>query len=59
MEISTCSFFALRGIDPNVIREGSEITKKFYIATMIKEMEREFEREKRMARLNPFVSIEE
>lgn len=59
MEVSACSFFALRGLDPNVIKEGSEITKKFYIATMEKEMEREFEREKRMAKLNPFVSIEE
>lgn len=59
MEISTCSFFALRGIDPNVIREGSAITKKFYIATMIKEMEREQEREKLMLMANPFIKIEE
>ncbi len=59
METAACAFFALRGTDPNVIAEGSIITKKFYIAAMLKEMEREIEREKRMLMANPFIKIEE
>ncbi len=38
--------------------EGSIVTKKFYIAVMLKEMERDIEKEKRMLQANPFVSVE-
>lgn len=57
--MEAASFFALRGHNPNTILEASRITKNFYIATMIKEMERENERVKLLLKANPFVSIEE
>ena len=36
-----CAFWAMRGVDPEVFLGFDEIKIKFYLATMMAEMERE------------------